>query len=98
MMKSILFIVIVKKDDLWQDGAMITASQCRAARGLIGWSQQELASQAGVGIMTVHQLEKDGSQPRRATLEVVQRALESAGVEFIDENGGGAGVRLRKIR
>ena len=64
----------------------------------VPWSQQELASQAGVGIMTVHQLEKDGSQPRRATLEVVQRALESAGVEFIDENGGGAGVRLRKIR
>jgi transcriptional regulator with XRE-family HTH domain len=77
---------------------MITASQCRAARGLIGWSQQELAHQAGVGIMTVHQLEKDGSQPRRATLEVVQRALESGGVEFIDENGGGAGVRLRKKR
>src|ERR1700676_1462426 len=77
---------------------MITASQCRAARGLIGWSQQELAVQAGVGIMTVHQLEKDGSQPRRATLEVVQRSLESAGVEFIEENGGGAGVRLRKKR
>jgi len=48
--------------------------------------------------MTVHQLEKDGSQSRRATLEVVQRALESAGVEFIDENGGGAGVRLRKTK
>jgi hypothetical protein len=46
--------------------------------------------------MTVHQLEKDGSQPRRATLEVVKQALESAGVEFIEENGGGAGVRLRK--
>ena len=47
--------------------------------------------------MTIHQLEKDGSQPRRATLEVVRRALEAAGVEFIDENAGGAGVRLRKI-
>jgi len=46
--------------------------------------------------MTVHQLEKDGSQPRRATLEVVQRALELAGVEFIEENGGGAGVRWRR--
>jgi transcriptional regulator with XRE-family HTH domain len=75
---------------------MITASQCRAARALIGWSQQELASEAGVGIMTIHQLEKDGSQSRRATLEVVQRALESAGVEFIEENGRGAGVRWRK--
>jgi hypothetical protein len=46
--------------------------------------------------MTIHQLEKEGSQPRRATLDVVQRALETAGVEFIEENGGGAGVRLRK--
>ena len=75
---------------------MITAAQCRAARGLLGWSQQKLADEAGVGIMTVHQLERDGSQPRRATQAAVQRALELAGVEFIEENGGGAGVRLRK--
>jgi hypothetical protein len=45
--------------------------------------------------MTVHQLEKEGTQPRRATLDVIRRAPETAGVEFIDENGGGAGVRLR---
>ena len=75
---------------------MITSAQCRAARGLLGWNQQTLADQAGVGMMTVHQLERDGSQPRRATQDVVRRALEAAGVEFIDENGGGAGVRLRK--
>jgi hypothetical protein len=48
--------------------------------------------------MTVHQLEKEGARPRRATLEVVKRAFEAAGVEFIDENGGGPGVRLRKIQ
>ena len=75
---------------------MVTPAQCRAARGLLGWNQQELARQAGVGIVTVHQLETGVSQPRRATLDVVRRALESAGVEFIDENGGGPGVRLRK--
>src|SRR4051794_20320666 len=75
---------------------MITSAQSRAARGLLGWSQQALADRAGVGIMTIHQLEKDGSQPRRSTLDVVRRALEAAGVEFIDENGGGAGVRLRR--
>jgi hypothetical protein len=46
--------------------------------------------------MTIHQFEKEGSQPRRSTLEVVKRAFENAGVEFIDENGGGPGVRLRK--
>jgi transcriptional regulator with XRE-family HTH domain len=75
---------------------MITSAQCRAARGLLGWSQQTLAEHAGVGMMTVHQFERDGSQPRRATQDVVQRALEAAGVEFIDANGGGPGVRLRK--
>jgi hypothetical protein len=44
----------------------------------------------------VHQLEAGTSRPRRATLDVIRRAFESAGVEFIDENGGGPGVRLRK--
>ena len=75
---------------------MITSAQCRAARGLVGWSQQELAKNAGVGTVAIHQLESGTSQPRRATLDVVRRALEAAGVEFIDENGGGPGVRLRK--
>jgi len=75
---------------------MITATQCRAARALLDWSQQELADSAGVGIVTVRPLEAGNTQPRRATLNVIRRALESAGVEFIDENGGGPGVRLRK--
>ena len=75
---------------------MITPEQCRAGRGLLGWSQQELADSAGVGVVTVHQLEARTSEPRRATLVVVRRAFEKAGVEFIDENGGGPGVRLRK--
>ena len=55
-----------------------------------------LAQRARVGVVTIHQLETGISQPRRATLEVIRRAFESAGVEFIDENGGGLGVRLRK--
>jgi transcriptional regulator with XRE-family HTH domain len=75
---------------------MLTSAQCRAARGLIDWRQSDLAEQAGVGIVTIRQLEADVNAPRRATLDVVRRALEAAGVEFIDENGGGAGVRLRK--
>ena len=77
-------------------GRMITSAQCRAARGLLNWNQQNLASKAGVGLVTVHQLEAGISQPRRATLDVIRRAFENAGVEFIDENGGGPGVRLRK--
>lgn len=75
---------------------VITPSQCRAARGLLEWSQQDLATIAGVSQVTVHQLEAGSTQPRRATLNVIRHAFESAGVEFIDENGGGPGVRLRK--
>jgi transcriptional regulator with XRE-family HTH domain len=75
---------------------MITASQCRAARGLLNWSQQNLSERAGVGIVTVRQLEAGANEPRQATLHVVRLAFETAGVEFIDENGGGEGVRLRK--
>jgi transcriptional regulator with XRE-family HTH domain len=75
---------------------MISSAQCRAARGLLDWSQQELAERARVGVVTVRQLEAGTHQPRRATLEVVRRCLESAGIEFIDENGGGVGLRLRK--
>jgi DNA-binding XRE family transcriptional regulator len=75
---------------------MIKPSQCRAARGLLEWSQQDLATTAGVSQVTVHQLEAGSTQPRRATLDVIRRAFENAGVEFIDGNGGGPGVRLRK--
>jgi transcriptional regulator with XRE-family HTH domain len=55
-----------------------------------------LAERAGVGIVTVRQLEANDHEPRRSTIAVVRAAFEAAGVEFIDENGGGAGVRLRK--
>jgi transcriptional regulator with XRE-family HTH domain len=75
---------------------MISPEQCRAARGLLNWSQQELADRAQVGIVTVRQLEAGQHEPRRSTLDVVRRALEAAGVDFIDKNGGGPGVRLRK--
>jgi transcriptional regulator with XRE-family HTH domain len=74
---------------------MISPSQSRAARGLLDWSQQELASKAKVGVVTVRQLEAGVHQPRRATLDVIRRCLEGAGVEFIEENGGGVGVRMR---
>jgi transcriptional regulator with XRE-family HTH domain len=77
---------------------MITPAQCRAARALLDWSQQQLATAAHVGVVTVRQFEGGGAQPRHATLEVVCRALEAAGVEFIPENGGGAGVRLKLLR
>jgi transcriptional regulator with XRE-family HTH domain len=75
---------------------MITPAQCRAARALLDWSQQELSSHAGIGIVTVRQIEAGQTRPRRATIAVVKQALERAGVEFLEENGGGPGVRLSK--
>jgi transcriptional regulator with XRE-family HTH domain len=75
---------------------MVKAAQCRAARGLLDWSQQDLADHAGLGIVTVRQIEAGTTEPRRATLVVLKQAFERAGVDFIDENGGGPGVRLRK--
>ena len=75
---------------------MITPAQCRAARGLIQWSQQDLASAARLGVVTVRQFETGAAEPLNATLDVLTRALEAAGVLFIPENGGGAGVRLAK--
>jgi transcriptional regulator with XRE-family HTH domain len=74
----------------------LSPAQCRAARGLIEWSQRDLAEAAQVGLSTVRNFESGRSVPVTNNLFAIRRALESAGVEFIAENGGGAGVRLRK--
>ena len=75
---------------------MITPSQCRAARGLLDWTQQELANAARIGVATVRLFEGEIGESRQATLAMLRQAFELAGVEFIDENGGGPGVQLRK--
>ena len=71
-------------------------AQCRAARALIEFSQGELASKAKVGESTVRNFEASRSVPIANNLDAIKRVLEVAGVEFIDANGRGAGVRLRK--
>ncbi|KAB1121579.1 helix-turn-helix domain-containing protein [Neorhizobium galegae] len=77
---------------------VITGAQIRAARGLVRWSADDLAAAAHIGISTVRRAEADDGFPPTTTanLKAIQLALESAGVEFIPENGGGAGVRFRK--
>jgi transcriptional regulator with XRE-family HTH domain len=76
---------------------MITVEQLRAARGLLGWSQSDLADRAGLSLPTVKRLEGGfGPSVSDDARKKIKRALESAGIEFIDENGGGPGVRLRK--
>ena len=78
---------------------MITIEQIRGARGLLGWSQSELANRAGLSLPTVKRLETGvGARVSDEARNRVQRALEIAGIMFISENGGGLGVRLRKTR
>lgn len=78
----------------------ITSGQLRAARALLRWSAQDLAEKAEIGVATVRRCEA-GEGPISATIanqNAMQRALENAGVEFIPENGGGAGVRLKEAK
>lgn len=77
---------------------MLTSAQCRAARALLDWSRDKLAEEATIGLRTLVDFERGARDPRHATLEVLRRTLEKAGVAFLD-NGetieGGPGVRLR---
>jgi transcriptional regulator with XRE-family HTH domain len=74
----------------------INAPQCRAGRALLGISQSALAEQASVSRQTVVDFERGARTPYPNNLAAIRAALEAAGVEFIPENGGGPGVRLRK--
>lgn len=73
----------------------ITPPQSRAARGLLDWSQTRLAEASNLSESTVRDFEKGRRIPTVNNLAAVKMALEQAGVEFIPENGGGPGVRLR---
>ena len=79
---------------------LVTTRQIKAARALLGWSQAVLAERSGVSEPTVARLEAvDGELGgREVTGDKIRAAIEAAGVEFIQENGGGRGVRLRKRR
>ena len=76
----------------------LTSEQVRAARMLLRWEQKDLAEASGVSLPSIKRLE---TQPgplsaQERTLSELRKALEKAGVEFIPENGGGAGVRMKK--
>jgi DNA-binding XRE family transcriptional regulator len=76
----------------------ISSAQCRAARGLVAMTQADLAAQSGVSARTIAHFEVGARQPIPANAGALRKALEAAGIEFIDENGGGAGVRLAKLK
>jgi transcriptional regulator with XRE-family HTH domain len=73
----------------------LLSPQCRAARALLGWSQDQLEAASKVAKKTIADFERGARSPYPRTLADLRRALEVAGIEFIAENGGGAGVRLR---
>jgi transcriptional regulator with XRE-family HTH domain len=76
----------------------VSIRQVKAARSLLAWSQEQLAAAAHVSIPTIKRLEAQEGPlgGRNDTGAKICSALEAAGIDFIDENGGGPGVRLRK--
>jgi len=76
----------------------LTSAQIRAARALLRWSAVDLAEASSVAANTIRRAEVAEGQTTLTTPNdlAIRRALETAGVDFIDENGGGAGVRLKK--
>ena len=75
---------------------VITSAQCRGARGMLSWSQADLHKASKVAIKTIADFEKGLRNPFERTLRDLRIAFEEAGIEFIDENGGGAGVRFKR--
>ena len=76
----------------------LSSAQIRAARALLRWSAADLARESALGVNTIRRAEaaEEGTSLTAANELAVRRTLEAAGVEFIDENGGGPGVRLHK--
>ncbi|MCA8927607.1 MAG: helix-turn-helix transcriptional regulator [Alphaproteobacteria bacterium] len=74
---------------------MVTSAQIRAARGLLAWTVRDLAEKAGVHRNTVTRIETEATSPGHA-LASIRAALEAGGVVFLDANGNGPGVALRR--
>jgi hypothetical protein len=76
----------------------LSSFQIRAARALVRWAAEDLSRQSAVSLRTIRRAELAEHETSMTSANdlAIRRALEAAGVEFIDENGGGPGVRLRK--
>lgn len=77
---------------------MITGAQCRAARALVEWTRDKLAANSKVDPLVIEEFERRINIPDDETRNVLQTTLEDAGAVFIEENGGGVGVRLKLNR
>jgi len=80
-----------------EQNTSITSDQLRAARALLRWSADSLARRSSVSLRTIRRAElaEHETAMTAANRLAIRRVLEEAGVEFIDENGGGPGARLR---
>jgi len=74
----------------------VTSAQVRMGRAALNWTVRDLAEATGLHRNTVTNIEVGRYVGDPETLSLIKKVLEAAGVEFIDENGGGPGVRLRK--
>lgn len=95
-MRVIYTLKVAKIPTMSMVVSMITPRQIRAARALLGWSQQQLADKAIVSLNALAPLEKGAVDSRLSTVKAIQKALTKAGVEFLDADEKGEGVRLRR--
>ena len=70
----------------------ISPGQCRAARALLNWTQEVLATRVGVALKTVRDFENERRKPLKIVRTSIQQAFEAAGIEFLDDEG----LRVRK--
>lgn len=75
---------------------IITIEQCKGGRAMLDLSRKQLANLANISERTLVDFERGARVPYENNLRAIKQALETAGVEFLPENGGGAGVRLKK--
>ncbi len=77
---------------------ILSAAQCKGARAMLGWSRERLSGTAGVATATIVDFERGARRPYDRTLKDIRRALEDAGIIFIDaeEGVGGPGARLKE--
>ncbi|MER9952441.1 helix-turn-helix transcriptional regulator [Mesorhizobium sp. M0047] len=90
---SVVILTLVK---IAQERRVVKPAQVRMARAALNWSLADLSKAAGVHRNTISNFETGKYGGSEDALAAIERALESAGIEFIAENGGGAGVRLQK--
>ncbi|MCG8504303.1 MAG: helix-turn-helix domain-containing protein [Sphingomonadales bacterium] len=72
---------------------MLTTAQCRAARALLKWNQQDLADRSEVAVSTIKKFETETTAPHNSTLKLLRQTFEAQGIEFIDEGSGGVWLK-----